>query len=131
MENKEKLAKQTTDSAEKEEIKNLNKKELDSTSGGVITAAVGLGALAGLGAVTAYSAYKSSKHGKKEEAVHIRPHTKPYQNVTAKKITNTGSLKSNSPTAEEIIEKIYKSNSELPQNKKITDINDLSKLLEI
>ena len=61
MESKGELARQLNNLTKEQKIKNLDREQLDSASGGVMAATIGLGALAGLGAATAYSTYKADK----------------------------------------------------------------------
>ena len=64
MESKGELARQLNNLTKEQKIKNLDREQLDSASGGVMAATIGLGALAGLGAATATAAataYSSQK----------------------------------------------------------------------
>ena len=140
MENKEKLSKQTNDLQKKEKIKTLDKDQLDSASGGSISAAVGLGALAGLGAVTAYSTHKAlQKSGSKT----VEPQKKPrlYTPITAPIEVKSVNLPTNDyQNIDELINKLYNANKEYVDrksrtnaypNNQIDDIDDVEKVLKV
>ena len=61
MESKGELARQLNNLTKEQKIKNLDREQLDSASGGVMAATIGLGAPAELGAATAYSSQKADE----------------------------------------------------------------------
>lgn len=148
MENKKELLKGQEKIHSEETAKNLNKDQLESTSGGI-----------GLGLATAIGTYRAikkgreirSKHGEPQNglnsiATRIKPYARPYIDnprlrpnfilpaIKTANIENSAPKQNSNQTADELINKIYNANQEYMQRKpygQADDIDDVEKVLKV